>query len=180
MITLKEFMEVVNYRVTEGSDYCWNCFGDNAYSLSAWNGIHGKGGWSANIVFDTQTQETYEVDICDYTNDRAYRIINSEYKQAYIDESDDRGELGNQAWDGVDFIDIDVDDDWIQKSLAIVAGEVYDTRVQMPVDFSDEDLLKYMKAAHELDITFNQYVEQALKAAIDKYDFGSNYEQRVG
>jgi hypothetical protein len=177
MITLKEFMEIVNYRVTEGSDYGWSCFGDDAYSLSAWNGIHGAGGWSADIVFDTKTQTVYQVAVCDYTNNRAYRIINSEYTQAYADESVDREELGNQAWDDVDFIDLEVDDEWIQKSLAIVAGEVYDTRIQMPVDFSDEDLLKYMKAAHDLDITFNQYVEQALRLAIEKHKDGSWHEQ---
>ena len=34
------------------------------------------------------------------------------------------------------------------------------------LEFSDEELLKYMKMAHELDITFNQLVERALKEAI--------------
>lgn len=33
-------------------------------------------------------------------------------------------------------------------------------------DFTDEELLKYMTAAHELDITFNQFVERALKELI--------------
>jgi hypothetical protein len=41
--------------------------------------------------------------------------------------------------------------------------------VSVPVDFSDEDLLTYMKLAHEKDITFNQFMEQALIAAIEKY-----------
>jgi len=34
------------------------------------------------------------------------------------------------------------------------------------LEFSDKELLKYMKMAHELDITFNQLVERALKEAI--------------
>ena len=34
------------------------------------------------------------------------------------------------------------------------------------LEFSDEELLKYMKMAHELDITFNQLVERALKEVI--------------
>jgi hypothetical protein len=38
--------------------------------------------------------------------------------------------------------------------------------VLVPVDFSDEDLLKYMKLAHERDITFNEFVVQALTEAI--------------
>lgn len=36
------------------------------------------------------------------------------------------------------------------------------------LDFSDEELLQYMKLAHERDITFNKFVENALRAAIEK------------
>ena len=36
------------------------------------------------------------------------------------------------------------------------------------VDFGDEELLQYMKLAHEQDITFNKFVENALRAAIEK------------
>jgi hypothetical protein len=36
----------------------------------------------------------------------------------------------------------------------------------MPVDFSDEELLTYMKMAHDRDMTFNQFVEEALRQAI--------------
>ena len=163
---MKEFMELVDHKITEGGDYGWQCFGSNSYQLSHWNGVHGKGGWSANIVFSTRSQKVYTVEVCDYTNDRAYRIINPDYVKKYNKESKDRGELGNQAWDGVDYIDLEVDDDFIQKFLAIKSGEDYDTRVQLPVDFSDEDLLKYMKLAHERDITFNELVTQALTEAI--------------
>jgi hypothetical protein len=35
------------------------------------------------------------------------------------------------------------------------------------LDFSDEELLQYMKLAHEQDITFNKLVENALRAAIE-------------
>ena len=177
---MKEFMELVDHKITEGGDYGWQCFGSNSYQLSHWNGVHGKGGWSANIVFSTRSQKVYTVEVCDYTNDRAYRIINPDYVKKYNKESKDRGELGNQAWDGIDFVDLDVDDDFIQKFLAIKSGEDYDTRVQLPVDFSDEDLLKYMKLAHERDITFNELVTQALTEAIqlhksDPERFGQLY-----
>ena len=180
MITMKEWMELVNYRITESSDYGWQCYGPNAYQFDSWNGVHGKGGWSANIVFSTKSQKVYTVEVCDYTNDRAYRIINPDYVKKYNKESKDRGELGNQAWDGVDYIDLEVDDDFIQKFLAIKSGQDYDTRVQLPVDFSDEDLLKYMKLAHERDITFNELVTQALTEAIqlhksDPERFGQLY-----
>jgi hypothetical protein len=180
MISMKEFMELVDHKITEGGDYGWRCFGPNSYQLSSWNGIHGKGGWSANIVFSTKSQKVYCVEVCDYTNDRAYRMINPDYVKKHDKESKDRGELGNQAWDDVDYVDLDVDDDFIQKCLAILAGEEYDTRVQITVDFTDEELLKYMKAAHECDMTFNEFVVQAITEAIrlheaDPERFGQLY-----
>ena len=169
MITLKEYFELVEYRITEGSDYGWQCYGPDAHMLSAWNGLHDQGGWSTNVVFDTKDQTVYEVEICDYTNQRAYRLRNPDFKAEHDAEAEDRGELGNQAWDDVDYIDLDVVDDFIQKSLAIIAGEAYDTRVQVEVDLDDEMLFKMMKLAHERDITFNQLVEIALKEAIDAH-----------
>jgi hypothetical protein len=166
MITIEEFMKTIGYRLTEGSDYGWKCYGPNAYSLSSWNGVHGAGGWSANIVFSTKSQKVYEVDVCDYTNNRAYRLINPKYKDRHDAEAANRSELANQAWDNVNYIDLEIEGDWLEKTRAIVAGEDYDTRVQMSVEFSDEEALRYMKAAHELDITFNQFIERALREAM--------------
>jgi hypothetical protein len=167
MITLKEWMEVVEYRITEGSTYQWGCFGHNVYSLDSWDGE--QDGHSFTVIFDTKTQEVYEVQAHDFARQRAYRLINPEYAEQYRTEAKDRSVLENQAWDDVDYVDLETDDDWIQKAQAIAAGEDYDTRVSVPVDFTDEDLLKYMKLAHERDITFNQLITEALIEAIDEF-----------
>jgi len=166
MITLKEWLEVVDYRITEGSDYTWNCYGNQAYSLTSWDGDYD--GASFCITFDTRTQVVYEVQSHDYTNNRAYRIINPDYQQAYRQEAQNRTELDNQAWDDVNYVDLETDDDWIQKALAIKAGEKYDTRVSVPVEFTEAELLKYMTMAHERDITFNEFIEQALTEVIER------------
>jgi hypothetical protein len=172
MITIKEWMELTDCKITEGSDYGWSCYGPNAYTLDSWNGVHGAGGYSFSIVFSTKTQKVYEVSMCDYTNNRAYRMINPKNIEKHRTEALVRDVNLNQAWDEVDYVDLDVDDDFIQKALAIRAGEDYDTRVQVPVDFSDEDLLQYMKLAHERDITFNELVEEALRHAISEFEAG--------
>jgi len=167
MITVKEFMEIIDYKITEGSQYMWNCYGPNAYRLDSWNGH--QDGHSVSIIFDTNTQEVYEVSAYDYRNNRAYRLINPDYKAEHDLEAEGRNILGNQAWDDVDYVDLDVDDDFIQKAIAIVAEEDYDTRVQMQVEFLDDELLQYMKLAHDRDITFNQLVEEALRFAIEEH-----------
>lgn len=166
MITLKDWMELVDYRITEGSDYGWQCFGPNAYCLTSWNGSHN--GWSLNITFDTQTQTVYMVEVCDYLNERAYRIIDSNFKFAYDDEAAGHQPWANQAWDDVDYIDLDVDQDFLEKAQAIVAGEDYDTRVQIEVNLEDDMLYKLMTLAHEQDITLNQLLENALREEVDR------------
>jgi hypothetical protein len=168
MINIKEWMEIVDHRITEGSTYGWSCYGPNAYTLDSWNGVHGKGGYSFSIIFSTKSQKVYEVSVCDYTNDRAYRMINPKFQKKHRAESLARNVNKNEAWDDVDYIDLEVDDDFIQKCLAIKAGEDYDTRIQVPLDLSDEMLYNMMKLAHEQDVTLNQLVEQVLREAIEK------------
>ena len=168
MITLKEWMEVVDYRITEGSGYGWQCYGTDAYCLDSWNG--NQDGHSLSITFDQKTQVVYEVQIHDYLHNRAYRMINPDYVKAHTAEADSRMSNSNEAWDDVNYIDLDVDDDWIQKALAVVAGEDYDTRVSVTIDLCDADMLTLMKMAHDRDITFNQLVEEVLQAAIKAHN----------
>jgi hypothetical protein len=167
MLTLKEWMELVDYRITEGSTYGWQCFGYNAYCLDSWNG--NQEGHSFSITFDTKTQEVYQVEAHDFHNSRAYRMINPNYAPQHIMEVANRG-VKDVAWEEVEYVDLEVDDDFMQKCLAIKAGEDYDTRVSMPIDFTDDELLKYMKLAHERDMTFNQFIEEALRSAIEDYN----------
>jgi len=167
MLTMKEWMELVDYKVTEGDSYGWACFGPNSYQLSSWNGRHDDGGYSFNIVFSTKSQKVYEVSMCDYTLDRAYRMIHPDYVKKHEKEATSRSVNLNEAWDDVDYVDLEVVDDFIQKALAIKAGEEYDTRVSVPVEFTDAEFATYARMAHEQDITLNQLIEHALRRALD-------------
>ena len=153
MLTLKEWMELVDYKITEGSDYFTNIPG--LYSLDSWN--QEQNGFTFFIAFDPKDdQRVYVVEACDYANNRAYRI------------KDPAIELDKTAWDDVEFTELEVDDDFIQKALAIKAGEGYDTRVSVPLDLEDDLLFELMKKAHEQDITLNQMVEQVLREVIER------------
>ena len=149
MITLKEWMEVANYRITEGGDYF--AYG-GAYALTSWSGD--QDGYSIEIIFSPRTQEVYEVQACDYKHNRAYRLVHGDYRDEKLVE---------EAWDNTNWIDLESDDDWIQKALSIVAGEDYDTRVTIPIDLPDQELMALFKAAHDADMTFNDFVEQVLR-----------------
>jgi len=128
------------------------------------------------VIFDTKDQTVYEVQAHDYVHNRAYRMINEDFVKKMKKESKRRDVNRNEAWDDVRYVDLDVDDDFFQKALAIKAGEDYDTRVSVPIDMSDTDLLVFMKMAHDRDITFNELIEEALRQAIAQHDI----EQRLG
>ncbi len=166
MITLKEWMEIADYRITEGSEYGWQCYGSNAYCLDSWNGEHN--GHSFTIIFDNKDQTVYEVQAHDYLHNRAYRMINPEFAKKIKKEAKRRGVNKDEAWDDLKYVDLEVDDDFIQKCLAIRKSEEYDTRVQVPLDLDDDLLFDLMKMAHERDITLNQMVEVVLRQVIDQ------------
>ena len=167
MITLKNWMECINYRVTEGSDYQWHCFGYNAYTLDSRGGEYD--GVSSSIIFDTDNQTVYQVEVHDYANLRSYRYINPNYVDAYKAEVKDRG-IVDEAYEEVKFIELETATDFLEKCRAIMNYEDYDTRVSVPLEIPDDELLKFMIAAHERDMTFNDFVEEALRTAMAEFD----------
>ena len=153
MLTLKEWMELVDYKITEGSDYFTNIPG--LYSMSSWN--EEQDGFSFFIAFDPKDdQRAYVVEACDYANNRAYRI------------KDPAIELDKTAWDDVEFTELEVDDDFIEKAQSIKASAEYDTRVSIPLELEDELLFTLMKKAHEQEITLNKMVEKVLQEVIER------------
>jgi hypothetical protein len=163
MLTLPEFFELIEHRVTGGSEFQWQCYGHQAYVIDSVGA-----NYSFSVVFDRDNQVVYEVNVCDYVNNRAYRMINPDFKSGHDNEAADRAVPANQAWEDVIYVDLDVDDDFIQKSLAIRDGKSYDTRVQIDLDLDDDLLFDLMKLAHQRDITLNQLIEQILTEMIDR------------
>jgi hypothetical protein len=164
MLTLPEFFELIDHRVTGGSEFQWQCYGNQAQVIDS-DGAN----YSFSVVFDRDDQEVYEVTVCDYANNRAYRMIDPDFKSGHDNEAAARDVPADQAWDNVRYVDLDVDDDFIQKGQAIRAGQPYDTRIQVDLDLPDNVLFDLMKLAHERDITLNHLIEQILREVIAKH-----------
>lgn len=169
MITLEDFTKAIQFKISGGSDFTWTCFGPNARYLDSNDDEGSNGTYSVSAIFDSVTQTVYSVEAWDYVNDREYRWLNPEFKIVFEKESAERGANPEHSLEGRKYIDLEVAEDILEKIQAIVTGEEYDTRVKVPVDFTDEELLKYMKMAHDMDITFNQLVERAIQNAITEY-----------
>jgi hypothetical protein len=171
---MKEWMELVGYRITEGSAYGWQCYGPDAYALDSWNGEHD--GHSFTVIFDTKDQTVYEVQAHDYVHNRAYRMVNPDFAKKMKKEAKRRDVDKDEAWEDVNYVDLDVDDDFIQKCLAIREGEDYDTRVSVPLELEDDQLFDLMKMAHEQDLTLNQLVENILRQVVENHTFSETLE----
>jgi hypothetical protein len=165
MITLKQYLEAIDYRITEGTDYTWNCYGPHAAYLDGYVDER----WSASVIFDRKTQTVYEAQICDYRKDRCYRLFNPEWRAAHDDEARAKNVDPSIAWDDLRWVDLETDEDFLEKTTAIVANRDYDTRVSVPVDLPDSDLFLLMKQAHEQDITLNHLIESILRAEVDRH-----------
>lgn len=172
MITLKEYLEAINFKITGGSEYLWECYGPHCRYLDSDDNNDGENTYSVSAVFNCVNQTVYAVELWDYVNGREYRWINPAYVKAHADACAKHDVGVDESSDDRKFINLDVPGDILEKISKVVAGEPYDTRVQIEVDFSDEDLLKYMKLAHQMDISFNELVEQALQNAIDEVNAG--------
>lgn len=162
MITIEDFIKAIEYRITGGSEYLWNCYGDQARYLDS---DHEK--YSASIIFDEHT--VYEATVWDYDRDRVYRLIDPDFKEQMFQEAGKRNVDPMIAYDSVRYIDLESDTDWLEKVTAIVNGRDYDERVSVPIDLTDDELLRLMTIAHERDITLNQLVEEVVWAEINRF-----------
>jgi hypothetical protein len=167
MITLKDFMECVDYKISDGSEYLWTCFGPNARSMEYWNGEH-TDSITICCVFDTEDQTVYEMQAWDGRNNREYRWIHPDYVEAHKAEAKNRNVDFEQSFDDNKFIDLDVAEDMLDKASAIMYGEEYDTRIIVSLDMTASEKLMLMEMAHAADMSVNQYVEMILQAEIDR------------
>lgn len=164
MITMKEFLEAIEYKITGGSDFGWECYGPNARYLDS--DLNDE--YSVSCVFDSVDQEIYEVQAWDYRNDRAYRWFAPGCQSEFNAEAKRRGIPNNEASDEMNFTDLEVADDMIEKMSAIVRDEEYDTGVLIPLDFSRDELFELMKMAHERNMSLNDFVNMALAEQIER------------
>jgi hypothetical protein len=161
MITLKQYMEAVDYTITESSTYQWACYGNNAHCFDS----AGAYAHSLSVILDKKTQVVFSVQAYDYTADRAYRWMNPEFVDAYKTECIER-KVHDVAWDYVEYIDLDNEEDFLEKARAIFTGTEYDARILTTIDLETDTLHKLMLQAHKQDITLNAFIEQILRNVI--------------
>lgn len=159
MNILEQFLNAIQYRINDAWEHQWDSY-KGAQVLGCVNSYA-----SMEVVFRREDQTVIEMIVsteADSDYHAAYRWMNPDFKDAIFAEADSRNIHRNEAYEGCKYVDLDVVEDFLEKGQAMLANEKFDPRIQVPIELDDETLLAAMKAAHELDITFNQYMERAL------------------
>ena len=160
---LSKVNEALEHKITGGSEFQWNCWSNTRYLDYETEYAY------ASVIFNIDTQEVYVAEVNDKDDvHKPYRWMNPLYKQLYIDEANERGVDPNQAWDDKKWYDLETQEDWLSKANAIMRGEDFDTRVQVPLTLSKNEMYHLMQMAHERDITLNKMVEIILQEMNDK------------
>ena len=96
-------------------------------------------------------------------------MVNPSKIEKHRKEAESRNVNFNEAWDDVDYIDLEVDDDFIQKCSAIKAGKDYSTDISVPIDLPDDLLLAAAINAHNQNITLNEYINNAIRDLLEEF-----------
>lgn len=156
---IKDFLEAIQYKITEGNQYQWECYGENAFTLEYWDGqIDGK---SCSITFNTENQAVGDASVCDFENDRAYRWINPLYKKQVFEEAKRRNVDNSYAWETVKFCDVDDYNEFL-NILREIIGTTQVEQATVELDLTHDECYKLMLLAHKNDITLNQLVEEII------------------
>lgn len=167
MISIDTAIKLGEYKITGGAEFQWKCFGPNARYIDFEGDINSH---SYSIIMDIKTQVIYEADVCDYKTNNCYRIIHPDYVDDYMYEAESRNVNPRQAYDDVEYIDLNVEEDFIEKATAIMNGLPYDERVIISFELPNDVLFELMKHAHEKDITFNEYIEEIMIDTLKPYN----------
>jgi len=86
---IAQFFENVPPELGEGSQYLWQCFGDNAWGIDVGEHVY--------VIYDVKTQKVYQITFYDYAEDYdfdepaiSYIWIDSTVKQKYLREKKKR------------------------------------------------------------------------------------------
>jgi hypothetical protein len=162
-MNLESVNRALSNRITGGSEYQWSCYPNARYLDYETDYGH------ASVIFDSLTQEIYEATVEDKEEaSRPYRWLNPVTKHAMFDEAESRGADKYAAWDDVHWTDLETEEDFLKKAAAILNGDEFDTRIEVPLELSDANFMALAKMAHERDITFNEMVGEILKLEIER------------
>jgi hypothetical protein len=108
-ITLKDYLVSVNYSITDGAEFLWDCYGENALIISNDKKRGNNFICSTGVVFDADKQTVYEMTVWDYEKNEQYRWISPRYSKKHREEEIKRGFVAGHSIDKLSFIEVTIE-----------------------------------------------------------------------
>ena len=158
MITLSEWLRAVKYQIVDNAPWQLLPAGNGTSDFRLFNAFRDRSAeYVSNLIFNEETENATVIEFIDYNQSLAYRWINPVYRESNM-------ELGVA---GVEFIQLNDEEDIMEKITALFNGEEYDTRVTETLDLTEHEIYMLAMGAHKQDITLNEYIGKVLKAALE-------------
>lgn len=183
-MNLSDVITAAGSRISNASEYLWQCFGNNAYSIDFRDT---DGEECTSCTYDKEHQFVFEITVSVPGQDQCFRWINPEYREAYVNECKQRNINPSIAWDDLRYTEIS-DESLMLEYVKDVGETYYDDlpiseesdidekgRVSVPLEMTEEETFRLMTLAHEADLTLNEYVEKILEKEILRIE-GSNLQ----
>jgi hypothetical protein len=163
MTRLESFFNTFDYKLTEAGKFGWTCW-PNAWHYAA-DSEHGHISGIVNPLADI----IYEVIVSNHKTGFSYRWLNPEFVGQFKSECLQRRIGFSEAGEGATYADTESLDDILAKAFAIYNGLKFDERLVINLDMSSADLLRLALAAHEQQVSLNDFIIQVVKdAAVER------------
>jgi len=160
---LNNYLDAIKNNITNIDTYNWDCYGDKCRIFDSY--IEKK--YECNAVVALPGGELRELTFYDFIKSKAYRWIHPDYVDRYNSEASSIGVNPEEAWDSVLYCEVELAEDILEKMTAVNEGREYDPRITIPVNMTDEEFMQIARAAHQLDITINEFIHRALVRALE-------------
>jgi hypothetical protein len=110
----------------------------------------------------------------DYSKEHAYIWINPEYHDAYFEEAASRNVNPLEVVDGLNYVEVCMLDDIIDKVTAMCNNVEYDTRVSFPLDLPDDLYDELLTIADKKSVTVEKLIEDVLTESMTRYETSNN------
>jgi predicted HicB family RNase H-like nuclease len=168
-MTLQVLLETFEHKINDGAEYLWPCFPDARFLNFSSEFAH------VSVVHSTTDQTVYQVEVSanpdSWDEDQpAFRWTNPNFLQVFLDECKNRGIDSHVAWDEIKYTDVEDVEMFLSFAEDMFEGIPYEGKTKIKVELPDRILLKLALAAHEKDITLNEYVNYVFKQELDRME----------
>lgn len=158
---LSEIVKAANYKIKEGCEFLWDCYGENSRTLD----FGGDDAESVvSCVFDSGKDIVFQVEI--YSKDgKVYRWVDPEYQETLKNEFQNRGLSYDYAYDDVMWFDLEHTNDVFIKTKQIIETGICDDKVTILLEIqSQEDYDKLQQLSIQKGINIKDVVAEFLEA----------------